>query len=38
MFIAAMERGNALVCQFHPELSGDFGSDLLTRWVAEAAC
>jgi imidazole glycerol phosphate synthase glutamine amidotransferase subunit len=37
-FIAAMERGSALVCQFHPELSGPFGVDLMTRWIAEAGC
>jgi imidazole glycerol phosphate synthase glutamine amidotransferase subunit len=32
-FIAAMERGNVLGCQFHPELSGDFGAALLSRWL-----
>lgn len=33
-FVAAMERGPVLACQFHPELSGGYGLDLLARWVA----
>ena len=28
-----MERGAVLACQFHPELSGVWGSDLLRRWL-----
>jgi imidazole glycerol phosphate synthase glutamine amidotransferase subunit len=32
-FVAAVERGNVLACQFHPELSGAWGHDLLTRWI-----
>ena len=32
-FVAAVERGNVLGCQFHPELSGSWGADLLTRWL-----
>jgi imidazole glycerol phosphate synthase glutamine amidotransferase subunit len=32
-FVAAMERGNVLACQFHPELSGDWGRGLLGRWL-----
>lgn len=32
-FVAAMERGNILACQFHPELSGAWGASLLARWV-----
>ncbi len=32
-FVAALERGQLLACQFHPELSGPWGRDLLTRWV-----
>jgi len=32
-FVAAMERGPQLACQFHPELSGRFGLELLTRWL-----
>lgn len=36
-YVAALERGAQLLCQFHPELSGRFGRDLLARWlVAEA--
>lgn len=39
-FVAAIERGPVLGCQFHPELSGDFGEALLDRWLqrAGAAC
>lgn len=36
-FVAAIERGNVLACQFHPELSGDWGKALLRRWL-EATC
>lgn len=33
-FIAAVEQGDVVACQFHPELSGPWGQDLLTRWLA----
>ncbi len=33
-FVAALERGTVLACQFHPELSGDWGQTLLRRWLA----
>ena len=32
-FISAMEHGPVLACQFHPELSGRWGSNLLRRWL-----
>ena len=32
-FVAACERGAQLYCQFHPELSGPYGLDLLRRWL-----
>lgn len=32
-FVGAMERGPVLACQFHPELSGAWGVELLRRWV-----
>lgn len=32
-FISAVERGCVMGCQFHPELSGRWGLDLLARWV-----
>ena len=37
-FVAAMERGAVLACQFHPELSGRYGIDLLRRWIGTAPC
>lgn len=36
-FVAAAERGRVLACQFHPELSGPWGHDLLRRWVERSA-
>ena len=35
-FIAAVERGAVLACQFHPELSGAWGQALVERWLATA--
>jgi imidazole glycerol-phosphate synthase subunit HisH len=32
-FAAAMERGNVIGCQFHPELSGAYGAALLSRFL-----
>lgn len=32
-FVAAVERGAVLGCQFHPELSGVWGQALLERWL-----
>jgi imidazole glycerol phosphate synthase glutamine amidotransferase subunit len=34
-FVAALERGNTLACQFHPELSGAYGEALLARWLGQ---
>jgi imidazole glycerol phosphate synthase glutamine amidotransferase subunit len=31
-FVAALERGPVLACQFHPELSGGWGQALIERW------
>jgi imidazole glycerol phosphate synthase glutamine amidotransferase subunit len=36
-FIAALERGPTLACQFHPELSGAYGAELLDRWLTGRA-
>lgn len=33
-FVAGLERANTLVCQFHPELSGKLGLDILGAWLA----
>ena len=35
-FVAALERGPVLLCQFHPELSADYGHELLRRWLRVA--
>lgn len=35
-FVAALEWGNVLACQFHPELSGVWGVALLRRWLTRA--
>lgn len=32
-FLAAVERGPVVGCQFHPELSGNYGRALMTRWL-----
>ncbi|MFK7760263.1 MAG: imidazole glycerol phosphate synthase subunit HisH [Phycisphaerales bacterium] len=35
-FIAAIESGPVLACQFHPELSGAWGSQLLSAWMTKS--
>lgn len=35
-FAASVERSNIVACQFHPELSGAWGSSLLQRWLSRA--
>ena len=35
-FVAALERGPVLACQFHPELSARWGQALIRRWLAAA--
>lgn len=37
-FVAAIERGNVLACQFHPELSSEWGQALLRRWLKAPSC
>ncbi len=32
-FVAAIERGRWLVCQFHPEISGKWGQAIYDRWL-----
>lgn len=32
-FVAAIERGPVVACQFHPELSGNWGNALIKRWL-----
>jgi imidazole glycerol-phosphate synthase subunit HisH len=36
-FVAALEKESVLCCQFHPELSGRWGSSLLHRWLDSGA-
>lgn len=33
-FVAGIERGKVLACQLHPELSGSWGHDVLSRWLS----
>ena len=33
-FVAAARKGNWLTCQFHPELSGTYGLDLIRSWLS----
>jgi imidazole glycerol phosphate synthase glutamine amidotransferase subunit len=37
-FVAGMERGNIVTCQFHPELSGSYGAALLGRFLELPPC
>ena len=37
-FVAAVEKGAVVACQFHPELSGAYGSGLLSSWLEAEAC
>ena len=37
-FVAAMEKDGVVACQFHPELSGPLGVELLRRWLGGEAC
>jgi imidazole glycerol-phosphate synthase subunit HisH len=32
-FVAALEQDRVLACQFHPELSGTYGHELIARWL-----
>jgi imidazole glycerol-phosphate synthase subunit HisH len=32
-FVAGLEKGGLLACQFHPELSGVFGQNLIQKWL-----
>jgi imidazole glycerol phosphate synthase glutamine amidotransferase subunit len=35
-FISSVWRGKTLACQFHPELSGQWGQDVLKGWCQDA--
>ena len=32
-FVAGAGAGGVLACQFHPELSGAYGQELIARWL-----
>ena len=32
-FVGCLQRGAVVACQFHPELSGTYGSQILGRWL-----
>ena len=34
-FVAALERDRVVACQFHPELSGTYGHQLIARWLED---
>jgi imidazoleglycerol phosphate synthase cyclase subunit len=36
-FVAGLERDGVLACQFHPELSGGAGANLLVRWLGDGS-
>jgi glutamine amidotransferase len=33
-FVAGLRRGAVVGCQYHPEISGRFGTEVLTNWLA----
>jgi imidazole glycerol phosphate synthase glutamine amidotransferase subunit len=37
-FVSALTRGRVLACQFHPELSSNYGTQLLERWLSGKRC
>ena len=34
-FCAALSKGAVLACQFHPELSGRYGSEMIENWLGQ---
>ncbi len=38
VFISSVWRGRTLACQFHPELSGRWGQQVLTNWIEGTTC
>jgi imidazole glycerol phosphate synthase glutamine amidotransferase subunit len=37
-FISSVWRGRTLACQFHPELSGNWGQQVLANWIEGTTC
>jgi imidazole glycerol phosphate synthase glutamine amidotransferase subunit len=37
-FVSSIWRGRTLACQFHPELSGKWGQQVLKNWIEGTAC
>ena len=38
VFISSVWRGRTLACQFHPELSGRWGQQVLMNWIEGTTC
>lgn len=34
-FVAAVRKGNVVAAQFHPEISGEYGRNLLAKWLED---
>jgi imidazole glycerol-phosphate synthase subunit HisH len=32
-FVAGIQKGGVVACQFHPEISGDYGFSILEKWL-----
>jgi imidazoleglycerol phosphate synthase glutamine amidotransferase subunit HisH len=37
-FVSSVWRGKTLACQFHPELSGGWGQQVLKKWIESETC
>ncbi len=37
-FVSSIWRGRVLACQFHPELSGDWGQQVVSNWIKDVTC
>jgi imidazole glycerol phosphate synthase glutamine amidotransferase subunit len=37
-YVAMLRRQGVMACQFHPELSGKAGEDLISQWLEGASC
>ncbi|MCB0826222.1 MAG: imidazole glycerol phosphate synthase subunit HisH [Armatimonadetes bacterium] len=37
-YIAMMQRGVTVACQFHPEISGNYGKSIMRNWLEGKSC